>query len=177
MSEWSESKYGNKYDFVKGSETTLVLGGAFNYYVGYVKYITGLDNTLDFGLKVELYFAKTAKIGFTQDLRNHKDKAILTQLYNHFCGTKNNVVDNNTLVAATNTTLSENDTTQAETRLVVVGQDTEERDELISVTTGTESRTTTNLLWSADGIGFNATTSFEVVTPTVVLNGDVVEIG
>lgn len=177
MSEWSESKYGNKYAFVKGSETTLVLGGAFNYYVGYVKYITGLDNTLDFGLKVELYFAKTAKIGFTQDLRNHKDKAILTQLYNHFCTKKDEVVDDNTLVTGANTTLSENDITQAETRLVVVGQDTEQREELISVTTGSESRTTTNLLWSAASIGFNATTSFEVITPAVYLNGELVEIG
>jgi hypothetical protein len=177
MSEWSESKYGNKYSFVKGSETTLVLGGAFNYYVGYVKYITGLDNTLDFGLKVEFYFAKTAKIGFTQDLRSNKDKALLTQVYNHFCSEKAEAVTNNTLVAGENTTLSENDTTQAETRLVVVGQDTEQREELISVTTGTESRTTSNLLWSAAGIGFNATASFEVVTPAVYLNGEVVEIG
>lgn len=58
--QWGEDIYGLK--------ATNVFGLAWNYYLGYTKFITGLDMTLDMGMKAEFFFAGTIKIGYANEL-------------------------------------------------------------------------------------------------------------
>jgi hypothetical protein len=44
-----------------------VFGLAWNYYLGYTKFITGLDMTLDMGMKAEFFYAWTYKIGYAEE--------------------------------------------------------------------------------------------------------------
>ena len=57
--KWEES--------IEGYKITNVFGLAWNYYVIYTKFITGMDITLDMGLKCEFFFARTYKIGYAPD--------------------------------------------------------------------------------------------------------------
>ncbi len=77
----------------------------------------------------------------------------------------------------TRTAVVEEENVAVESRFVLIGQDVEEREALISVTTGTESRTTSALIWIADDFGFQASATFNVNAPAVYLNGALVEIG
>ena len=52
---------------IEGYKITNVFGLAWNYYVIYTKFITGMDITLDMGLKCEFFFARTYKIGYAPD--------------------------------------------------------------------------------------------------------------
>ena len=56
---WNES--------VEGYKVTNVFGLAWNYYVMYTKFITGVDLTLDLGGKFEFFFADTYKIGYANE--------------------------------------------------------------------------------------------------------------
>jgi hypothetical protein len=57
--QWGEDIYGLK--------ATNVFGLAWNYYLGYTKFITGLDMTLDMGMKAEFFYAWTYKIGYAEE--------------------------------------------------------------------------------------------------------------
>ena len=57
--QWGEDIYGLK--------ATNVFGLAWNYYLAYTKFITGLDLTMDMGLKCEFFMAATYKIGYAPD--------------------------------------------------------------------------------------------------------------
>ena len=61
---WDES--------VEGYKITNVLGLAFNYYLAYTKFITGLDITMDVGLKVETFYARCFKIGSASEYKSNK---------------------------------------------------------------------------------------------------------
>ncbi len=61
---WEES--------VEGYKITNVLGLAFNYYLAYTKFITGLDITMDIGLKVETFYARCFKIGSASEYKSNK---------------------------------------------------------------------------------------------------------
>ena len=56
---WSES--------VEEAKVTNVFGLAWNYYVAYTKFITGLDLTLDMDVKAEFFYAWTYKIGYAKE--------------------------------------------------------------------------------------------------------------
>jgi hypothetical protein len=57
--QWGEDIYGLK--------ATNVFGLAWNYYLGYTKFITGLDMTLDMGYKIEFFYANTFKVGYAKE--------------------------------------------------------------------------------------------------------------
>lgn len=59
---------------IEGYKITNVFGLAWNYYVIYTKFITGMDITLDMGLKCEFFFARTYKIGYAPDTSFGTDK-------------------------------------------------------------------------------------------------------
>jgi len=52
---------------IEGYKITNVFGLAWNYYVIYTKFITGVDLTLDMGWKFEFFFADTYKIGYANE--------------------------------------------------------------------------------------------------------------
>ena len=62
--DFGETIFGFSYTNVFGAKMTNVFGLAWNYYLLYTKFITGLDLTLDFGWKIEMFYAKTYKIGY-----------------------------------------------------------------------------------------------------------------
>ena len=75
---WNES--------VEGYKVTNVFGLAWNYYVMYTKFITGVDLTLDLGGKFEFFFADTYKIGYANETAF--GKAGRTDLQNLRCALK-----------------------------------------------------------------------------------------
>jgi hypothetical protein len=60
---WNES--------VEGYKITNVFGLAWNYYIAYTKFITGLDLTLDFGYKIETFYANCYKLGYAQEFKSN----------------------------------------------------------------------------------------------------------
>lgn len=167
---WEES--------IEGYKITNVFGLAWNYYVAYTKFITGLDMTLDFGYKIEMFYANCYKLGSAAEYKSNmiesaKMENSIFRVFNK--AAKVSATETNT--AESRTTVVTEDNTAVESRLVVVGDDYEERDELVAVTTGSESRSTSSLIWAADNVGFQVTATFAVNAPTLMLNGDVVEIG
>ena len=65
---WSES--------VEEAKVTNVFGLAWNYYVAYTKFITGLDLTLDMDVKAEFFYAWTYKIGYAKETNFNSDTKI-----------------------------------------------------------------------------------------------------
>ena len=63
---WEES--------VEGYKITTVLGLAFNYYFAYTKFITGLDLTLDWAIKIETFYAKCYKLGQATEFKSNTYK-------------------------------------------------------------------------------------------------------
>lgn len=59
--QWGEDIYGLK--------ATNVFGLAWNYYLAYTKFITGLDLTMDMGRKIELFYAKCFKLGYATEYK------------------------------------------------------------------------------------------------------------
>lgn len=75
--QWGEDIYGLK--------ATNVFGLAWNYYLGYTKFITGLDMTLDMGLKAEFFYANTYKIGYASETNfNNATKVQANQRVTNF---------------------------------------------------------------------------------------------
>ena len=168
--QWAETIYGVK--------ATNVFGLAWNYYTAYTKFITGLDITLDLGGKCEFVFGATIKIGYANELATWGDvKTGLNKKKVEIAAAAQTLVASSEEVVETRTSAVEEENVLVENRLVVIGQDVEEREALISVTTGTESRTTSALIWIADDFGFQASATFNVNAPAVYLNGALVEIG
>jgi len=167
---WDES--------VEGYKITNVLGLAFNYYLAYTKFITGFDVTLDFGIKCEFFFADTYKRGWANETAFTKSKGTeLTELKLTIYNYLQSMVGSKKTVATEDITVAEVVVAQVEERQIAIRQDTQERVDLMSVTTGTESRKTNILMWGADGMLFTATNAFAVYAPQVFLNGELVELG
>jgi len=62
----------NQQDYgetIFGLKMTNVFGLAWNYYVGYTKFITGLDLTFDFGRKIEMFYATCFKVGYANEFK------------------------------------------------------------------------------------------------------------
>ena len=55
------------FDTIFGLKATNVFGLAWNYYTAYTKFITGVDLTLDMGIKCEMFFADTYKVGYANE--------------------------------------------------------------------------------------------------------------
>jgi hypothetical protein len=64
---WDES--------VEGYKITNVLGLAWNYYLAYTKFITGLDLTMDMGIKIETFAANCYKIGYASEYKSNTYKS------------------------------------------------------------------------------------------------------
>jgi hypothetical protein len=60
---WDES--------VEGYKITNVLGLAWNYYLAYTKFITGLDLTMDMGMKIETFAANCYKLGYASEYKSN----------------------------------------------------------------------------------------------------------
>jgi len=168
--QWGEDIYGLK--------ATNVFGLAWNYYLAYTKFITGLDLTMDMGRKIELFYAKCFKLGYATEIKMSTIEAGKIQdSFFAFLQKETKAAATTEAAIGVRTVVVDEENVAAESRLVLIGQDEEERADLISVTTGAESRTTSALMWFADDFGFQATATFNVNSPAVSLNGTLVEIG
>ena len=87
---------------VEGYKITNVFGLAWNYYVAYTKFITGLDLTMDVGMKCELFMAGTIKIGYANELETignvktglTKLKVCIKETYQSMCTSQEELVAN-----------------------------------------------------------------------------------
>ena len=92
--QWAETIYGVK--------ATNVFGLAWNYYTAYTKFITGLDLTMDVGMKCELFLAGTIKIGYANELETvgnvktglTKLKVCIKETYQSMCTSQEELVAN-----------------------------------------------------------------------------------
>jgi len=107
--DFGETILGFSYTNVFGMKMTNVFGLAWNYYLLYTKFITGLDLTLDLGWKIEMFYASTYKIGYadTTDFGVVKSTD-LTKYRAAFYATKETLVENSAAVIATETNVVEN---------------------------------------------------------------------
>lgn len=171
----------NQQDYgetIFGLKMTNVFGLAWNYYVGYTKFITGLDLTLDADWKIECFYAKCFKLGYATEYKmNTIESGKIEDSFFKFLQKETKTAATTQAAIGTRTAVVEEENVAVESRFVLIGQDVEEREALISVTTGTESRTTSALIWIADDFGFQASATFNVNAPAVYLNGALVEIG
>ena len=176
--DFGETIFGFSYTNVFGMKMTNVFGLAWNYYVGYTKVITGLDLTLDADWKIEIFYAKCFKLGSATEYKmNSIESGKIENSFFKFLQKETKAAATTEAAIGSRTAVVEEENVAAESRLVLIGQDVEERADLISVTTGAESRTTSALMWFADDFGFQATATFNVNSPAVYLNGALVEIG
>jgi len=67
--DFGETIFGFSYTTVFGAKMTNVFGLAWNYYIAYTKFITGLDLTLDFGEKIEMFYATCFKVGYANEFK------------------------------------------------------------------------------------------------------------
>ncbi len=67
-STWSQS--------IEGYKITNVFGLAWNYYIAYTKFITGLDITMDVGMKVETFYANCYKLGYASEMKSNTFKSV-----------------------------------------------------------------------------------------------------
>ena len=60
---------------VEGYKITNVFGLAWNYYIAYTKFITGLDLTMDMGMKIETFAANCYKLGYASEYKSNTFKS------------------------------------------------------------------------------------------------------
>ena len=161
---------------VEGYKITNVFGLAWNYYVAYTKFITGLDITLDMGLKCEFFFAKTYKIGYAPDTSFGVDKNNCSPICrNMYAGLQSMVTTQQEVVGIRNAVIDA-EVVAVEERLSVVSVDSEERDSLTSVTSGTELRSSSELMWEGLDGNFDFGASFSVTSSIISLNDGALEV-
>ena len=98
--QWAETIYGVK--------ATNVFGLAWNYYTAYTKFITGLDITLDVGIKCEMFFADTYKVGYANEtVFGECKRADLHNLLFGASAKKDKAVGESNAVVGTETTVVE----------------------------------------------------------------------
>ena len=166
--QWGEDTYGIK--------ATNVFGLAWNYYTAYTKFITGLDITLDMGLKCEFFFAKTYKIGYAPDTSFGVDKNNCSPICrNMYAGLQSMVTTQQEVVGIRNAVIDA-EVVAVEERLSVVSVDSEERDSLTSVTSGTELRSSSELMWEGLDGNFDFGASFSVTSSIISLNDGALEV-
>lgn len=167
--QWGEDIYGLK--------ATNVFGLAWNYYVAYTKFITGLDLTMDMGLKCELFFAKTYKFGYADTVDFGATKSTdLTKLYTQFkesfqsmCTSHEEVVDNRVSSA-------ESVDEDIEIRVSVVGDDSIERMSFYSFTDGDEVLVAGTITQSAAAVDVIVDGDHTVTAATATITADLVEL-
>ncbi len=142
---------------VEGYKITNVFGLAWNYYVAYTKFITGLDLTLDMGVKCEMFFADTYKVGYANetvfgeckraDLHNllfgasaKKDKAV---------GESNAVVGTETTVVETRNESIEEHNLEVLSQVLAAGAMTQTVEGAVVLAADTVSQTATSIAVAA----------------------------
>ena len=82
---------------VEGYKITNVFGLAWNYYIAYTKFITGLDLTMDMGMKIETFAANCYKLGYASEYKSNTFKS--AEMKNSIF----RVFESNELIAAAST--------------------------------------------------------------------------
>lgn len=148
--QWGEDIYGLK--------ATNVFGLAWNYYVGYTKFITGLDLTLDMGMKTEFFFAGTIKIGYANELKSiGNQKTGVTSILTSISNTFESLCQSSTRVTQEENEVHETLNEDIENRNAFIGTDEVERGSYSSITSGVENRESSELTETSDSIMINAT--------------------
>ena len=147
--QWGEDIYGLK--------ATNVFGLAWNYYLGYTKFITGLDMTLDMGLKAEFFFAGTIKIGYAEELKTIGDvKTGLTKTATYI-SQKCQMIDaaRQELVEQLMAMIATHDE-MVEERNSSIGSENTDRLSYLSATSGDEFRSSGTLTESSGSMSFSS---------------------
>ena len=160
-STWSQS--------IEGYKITNVFGLAWNYYIAYTKFITGLDITLDMGLKCELFFAKTYKFGYADTVDFGATKSTdLTKLYTQFKESFQSMCTSHEEVVEDRVSSAESVDEDIEIRVSVVGDDSIDRMSFYSCTDGDEVLVAGTVSQTADSI--EVTAALEHIITTALFN-------
>ena len=148
--DFGETIFGFSYTNVFGMKMTNVFGLAWNYYVGYTKFITGLDLTLDADWKIECFYAKCFKLGYATEYKmNTIESGKIEDSFFAFLQKETKAAATTEETIGMRTTFSESVAESLGSRLSILSDDSTERDTYLSNTTGDESRLSGSLTETA----------------------------
>lgn len=168
--QWGEDIYGLK--------ATNVFGLAWNYYVGYTKFITGLDLTLDMGMKTEFFFAGTIKIGYANELKSiGNQKTGISAIATSIAETFQALCTSSTRVVTEETVVVESVVEEIEVRESNVSSDSIDRETFYSCTNGTENRWSSALIEESESMSVMSTDIDFVADGDFGVDGAVITLG
>jgi len=165
---------------VEGYKITNVFGLAWNYYVAYTKFITGLDLTLDFGEKIEMFYATCFKVGYANEFKASSFKSYtLGGEGFHITGTEEAMTNASTKATAEKTRMDDLVTRSIATETKVVALEDKSGGTSVEVWAVSKSIASPSYLLECDtvatiGVGANA---MMVALDSVSIYGPLIEIG
>jgi hypothetical protein len=166
---WDES--------VEGYKVTNCFGLAWNYYVAYTKFITGVDITLDMGLKCEFFMADTYKVGLAATTESYFKKTYFSSTATNICNFYTKYIASQAAVVGDDVSVRESVSESIAFRDASIGIDSIERESFSSVTTGPEVRSSGSFSHDADVLVFTAAADLSMQSAgEVSLDAPIVEI-
>ncbi len=176
--DFGETILGFSYTNVFGMKMTNVFGLAWNYYVGYTKFITGLDLTLDMGWKIEIFFADTYKVGYANEtVFGECKRADLHNLLFGASAKKDKAVGQSNAVVGTETTVVETRNESIEEHNLEVLSQVLAAGALTETVEGAKIVTADSIVESVETKVATAAVSFIINSALISLSGPLIELG
>ena len=167
--DFGETILGFSYTNVFGMKMTNVFGLAWNYYVGYTKFITGLDLTLDADWKIECFYAKCFKLGYATEYKmNTIESGKIEDSFFAFLQKEKKAAATTEETIGMRTTFSESVAESLGSRVSILSDDSTERDTYFSNTAGDEVLVAGTVSQTADSI--EVTAALEHIITTALFN-------
>ena len=168
-STWSQS--------IEGYKITNVFGLAWNYYIAYTKFITGLDITLDMGLKCEFFMADTYKVGRAATTESYFQKNYFNSTATNICNLYTWLITKREAVVGNDVSVRESVSESIAFRDAIVGIDSIERQSFSSVTSGDEVVVAGTLSQTAASVDVTVAGTHTVIAGQVSVDAPLIDLG
>jgi hypothetical protein len=168
-STWSQS--------IEGYKITNVFGLAWNYYIAYTKFITGLDITLDMGLKCEFFMADTYKVGRAATTESYFQKNYFNSTATNICNLYTWLITKREAVVGNDVSVRESVSESIVSRDSTVGDDSIDRLSYFSCTSGDEVVVAGTLSQTADSVAVTVAGTHNVIAGEVNVDAPLIEFG
>ena len=167
--QWAETIYGVK--------ATNVFGLAWNYYTAYTKFITGVDVTLDMGIKCEVFMADTYKAGLAATTESWFQKTYFSNTATTICNLYSWLITKREAVVGDDVSVRDSVAELITFRDAIIGIDSIERESFSSVTTGDEVVVAGTLSQTAGSVAVNVAGTHSVLAGEVSLDAPILDLG
>jgi len=168
-STWSQS--------IEGYKITNVFGLAWNYYIAYTKFITGLDITLDMGLKCEFFMADTYKVGRAATTESWFAKNYYSSTATKICNFYTKYIASQAAVVDDDVSVRESVSESIVSRDSTVGDDSIDRLSYFSCTSGDEVVVAGTLSQTADSVAVTVAGTHSLLAGEVSLDAPIIDLG